>query len=297
MRLSTVHLKDYKSYRGSVTVGPFSSNLSTIVGPNGAGKSTVIDGILFALGASATEGSSIAINHACGSDECSVAVVLVGDASPTRLTVQRRCTRQPRPVVRGASVRASPQPAPLYSTRVNRGGRSKYAVKECHCGRDEQGAHAAATPRLHPTPPRPRLHAHASKPRLHAHASTPTPRSHASKPRLSPGTAECECAMQSLGRPAVRDLLQRLVGIDVDSPERFVLKQQSAVRRASPCPRPAATPAPCTSPALCTSPSPCTSPSGARRREDAAAAAPLPRAHARHRAAARRRRGGAQGQG
>ena len=36
--------------------------------------------------------------------------------------------------------------------------------------------------------------------------------------------------MQSLGRPAVRELLQRLVGIDVDSPERFVLKQQSAVR-------------------------------------------------------------------
>ena len=90
MRLSTVHLKDYKSYRGSVTVGPFASSLSTIVGPNGAGKSTVIDGILFALGASATEGGSIAINHACGSDECSVAVVLVGDASPTRLTVQRR---------------------------------------------------------------------------------------------------------------------------------------------------------------------------------------------------------------
>ena len=91
MRLSTVHLKDYKSYRGSVTVGPFSPNLTTIVGPNGAGKSTVIDGILFALGASATEGSSVAINHACDSDECSVAVVLVGDgASPTRLTIQRR---------------------------------------------------------------------------------------------------------------------------------------------------------------------------------------------------------------
>ena len=91
MRLSTVHLKDYKSYRGSVTVGPFSPNLTTIVGPNGAGKSTVIDGILFALGASATEGSSVAINHACDSDECSVAVVLVGDgASPTSLTIQRR---------------------------------------------------------------------------------------------------------------------------------------------------------------------------------------------------------------
>ena len=123
MRLSTVHLKDYKSYRGSVTVGPFSPNLSTIVGPNGAGKSTVIDGILFALGASGTEGSSVAINHACDSDECSVAVVLVGDgASPTRLTIQRR-SRVPvsprglsrTPVVRArthASVRASPHPAP-----------------------------------------------------------------------------------------------------------------------------------------------------------------------------------------
>ena len=98
MRLSTVHLKDYKSYRGSVTVGPFSSSLTTIVGPNGAGKSTVIDGILFALGASATEGSSVAINHACDSDECSVAVVLVGDgATPARLTIQRRSVHPSAP--------------------------------------------------------------------------------------------------------------------------------------------------------------------------------------------------------
>ena len=103
MRLSTVHLKDYKSYRGSVTVGPFSPNLTTIVGPNGAGKSTVIDGILFALGASATEGSSVAINHACDSDECSVAVVLVGDgASPTSLTIQRRSVYPPARASRAA---------------------------------------------------------------------------------------------------------------------------------------------------------------------------------------------------
>ena len=51
LTLSRVHLHDYKSYRGTVTVGPFSQHLTTIVGPNGAGKSTVIDGILFALGA------------------------------------------------------------------------------------------------------------------------------------------------------------------------------------------------------------------------------------------------------
>eukprot|EP00964_Phaeocystis_antarctica_P054721 scaffold32195_cov65-Phaeocystis_antarctica.AAC.7 len=40
---------------------------------------------------------------------------------------------------------------------MTRGGRSKYAAKECHCGRDEEGAHASATP----TPP-----PHASTPRL-----------------------------------------------------------------------------------------------------------------------------------
>ena len=52
-QLRLVQLHDYKSYRGTVTVGPFSSGLTTIVGPNGAGKSTVIDGILFAFGAPA----------------------------------------------------------------------------------------------------------------------------------------------------------------------------------------------------------------------------------------------------
>ena len=95
-------------------------------------------------------------------------------------------------------------------------------------------------PPRHPTPP--------------PYASTPTP-----PPHTSPGTAECGCAMQTLGRSTVRELLQRLVGIDVDSPERFVLKQQSAVRPAAPCLQLAA---PCLQPAApCLQPAaPCLQP-------------------------------------
>ena len=41
---------------------------------------------------------------------------------------------------------------------MTRGGRSKYAAKECHCGRDDQGAPAPPPHASTPTPPPPRLH-------------------------------------------------------------------------------------------------------------------------------------------
>ena len=96
LKLRRVRLQDYKSYLGVVDVGPFSPHLTTVVGHNGSGKSTVIDAILFALGATSEGSSSAVINHACDSDECSVAVVLAGDSTPaTRLTVQRRRDLRP----------------------------------------------------------------------------------------------------------------------------------------------------------------------------------------------------------
>jgi structural maintenance of chromosome 4 len=43
-------LKDFKSYGGSQTIGPFHKSFSAVVGPNGSGKSNVIDAMLFVFG-------------------------------------------------------------------------------------------------------------------------------------------------------------------------------------------------------------------------------------------------------
>ncbi|XP_015924685.1 structural maintenance of chromosomes protein 4 isoform X2 [Parasteatoda tepidariorum] len=43
-------VRDFKSYAGSHTLGPFNKNFSCIVGPNGSGKSNVIDALLFVFG-------------------------------------------------------------------------------------------------------------------------------------------------------------------------------------------------------------------------------------------------------
>ena len=43
-------LDNFKSYAGPVTIGPFDSNMTSVVGPNGSGKSNVIDAMLFVFG-------------------------------------------------------------------------------------------------------------------------------------------------------------------------------------------------------------------------------------------------------
>ena len=43
-------LENFKSYAGSVTIGKFDSNMTSVVGPNGSGKSNVIDAMIFVFG-------------------------------------------------------------------------------------------------------------------------------------------------------------------------------------------------------------------------------------------------------
>ncbi|KAH8804334.1 cohesin complex subunit psm1 [Flagelloscypha sp. PMI_526] len=49
MPLHSLELHNFKSYRGTQTIGPFTS-FSSIIGPNGAGKSNLMDAISFVLG-------------------------------------------------------------------------------------------------------------------------------------------------------------------------------------------------------------------------------------------------------
>ena len=44
-----LEVENFKSYRGSETIGPF-KNFTTIIGPNGSGKSNLMDAISFVLG-------------------------------------------------------------------------------------------------------------------------------------------------------------------------------------------------------------------------------------------------------
>ncbi|KAJ3333038.1 hypothetical protein HDU76_011991 [Blyttiomyces sp. JEL0837] len=43
-------LRNFKSYAGTIEIGPFHKSFSSIVGPNGSGKSNVIDALLFVFG-------------------------------------------------------------------------------------------------------------------------------------------------------------------------------------------------------------------------------------------------------
>jgi structural maintenance of chromosome 4 len=48
--ISRMVLDNFKSYAGPVMIGPFDSNMTSVVGPNGSGKSNVIDAMLFVFG-------------------------------------------------------------------------------------------------------------------------------------------------------------------------------------------------------------------------------------------------------
>ena len=48
--IEKVVLKNFKSYAGEKTIGPFHKNLTSVVGPNGSGKSNLLESLLFAFG-------------------------------------------------------------------------------------------------------------------------------------------------------------------------------------------------------------------------------------------------------
>src|SRR4051794_10407202 len=48
--LHKIIVKDFKSYCGVHTIGPFHNSFTSIVGPNGSGKSNIIDALMFVLG-------------------------------------------------------------------------------------------------------------------------------------------------------------------------------------------------------------------------------------------------------
>ncbi|MBW0474620.1 hypothetical protein O181_014335 [Austropuccinia psidii MF-1] len=49
MPLHSIEVENFKSYKGSQTIGPF-KNFTAVIGPNGAGKSNLMDAISFVLG-------------------------------------------------------------------------------------------------------------------------------------------------------------------------------------------------------------------------------------------------------
>ena len=50
LMIAKMVLTNFKSYAGEITIGPFDTNMTSVVGPNGSGKSNVIDSMLFVFG-------------------------------------------------------------------------------------------------------------------------------------------------------------------------------------------------------------------------------------------------------
>ena len=50
LMIARMELTNFKSYAGTVKIGPFDRNMTSVVGPNGSGKSNVIDSMLFVFG-------------------------------------------------------------------------------------------------------------------------------------------------------------------------------------------------------------------------------------------------------
>jgi structural maintenance of chromosome 4 len=48
--IDKVVLTNFKSYRGTKTIGPLHKCFSAVMGPNGSGKSNFIDAVLFVFG-------------------------------------------------------------------------------------------------------------------------------------------------------------------------------------------------------------------------------------------------------
>ena len=55
LMIAKMRLTNFKSYAGTVTIGPFDRNMTSVVGPNGSGKSNVIDSMLFVFGFKASK--------------------------------------------------------------------------------------------------------------------------------------------------------------------------------------------------------------------------------------------------
>eukprot|EP00796_Vickermania_ingenoplastis_P005368 gene5368-3863_t len=114
-KIARVELLNFKSYGGSVTVGPF-QDFTCIVGPNGAGKSNLMDAVTMAL---STRDSSIRgvplkefINRQSNATECAVTVVL--HHSPPSTSQSRRGGSQ--------TVETA------FTRRVNKDDHSFYAI-------------------------------------------------------------------------------------------------------------------------------------------------------------------------
>ncbi|KFG26530.1 uncharacterized protein NESG_00679 [Nematocida ausubeli] len=103
--IERIIVENFKSYKGSHTIGPFGKGFNTVVGPNGSGKSNVIDAILFVLGFKAKK-----LRHSRAED-----LINSGEPRPDKATVIIELKDE---TGEGVTV----------SRAVNKTGKSTYAV-------------------------------------------------------------------------------------------------------------------------------------------------------------------------
>ena len=92
MKLESLTLENFKSYRATQVIGPFSS-FTAVIGPNGSGKSNLMDAISFVLGIKSSNLRSNSLHELIYSGENVASVTAVFIKNGSKLLFSRRIVR------------------------------------------------------------------------------------------------------------------------------------------------------------------------------------------------------------
>lgn len=92
MKLESINLENFKSYKGTQLIGPFSS-FTAIIGPNGSGKSNLMDALSFVLGIKSTSLRCSSLQELVHQGEDTGSVTAVFIKKDEKLLFKRRIVR------------------------------------------------------------------------------------------------------------------------------------------------------------------------------------------------------------
>lgn len=92
MKLESLTLENFKSYKGTQIIGPFSS-FTAIIGPNGSGKSNLMDALSFVLGIKSSSLRASSMQELVHSGEECAAVTAVFVKNGEKFLFSRRIVR------------------------------------------------------------------------------------------------------------------------------------------------------------------------------------------------------------
>jgi structural maintenance of chromosome 1 len=92
MKLESLTLENFKSYKGTQVIGPFSA-LTAIIGPNGSGKSNLMDALSFVLGIKSSNLRCSSMQELVHNGQSSASVTAVFTKNGEKFLFSRRIVR------------------------------------------------------------------------------------------------------------------------------------------------------------------------------------------------------------